>query len=64
MIEIDTKSSDGNAFAIMGYVRRIFRELGRDDFAKVQEDMMSGDYKHLCEVAERECEGLLTFKRD
>ncbi|MGW8177971.1 MAG: hypothetical protein ACWGQW_04155 [bacterium] len=60
-MEIDAKGPDGNAFAIMGYVRRIFREMGRKDFNEVQAVMMSGNYEQLCEIAERETDGILTI---
>jgi hypothetical protein len=52
-MEIDARSPDGNAFTIMGYVRRLLKESGREaDWPKVQERMMDGDYANLCAVAE------------
>lgn len=44
---------DGNAFAIMGACRRAARKAGWTDeqWKKVQNDMMSGDYNHLLNVA-------------
>jgi len=49
---------DGNAFAIMGEIRRGLRKAGNDQESidAVIEDMMSGDYDHLLAVASSVCE--------
>ena len=53
MIIIDAKSPDGNAFLIMAAVRRFLIQKGREDeWEKVQDEMMSGDYNELCDLAE------------
>jgi hypothetical protein len=52
-MEIDARSPDGNAFAIMGYVSRLLKAAGREDeLPAVMERMRSGDYRNLCAVAE------------
>jgi len=51
---IDATGPQGNAFVIMGEVRNYLQKMGRiDEWKAVREDMESGDYDHLCEVAER-----------
>jgi len=57
-MEIDKSSPDGNAFAIMGYVRRLLKDTGRyDEWPEVSERMKSGDYDNLCAVAEEVSHG-------
>ncbi len=52
-MEIDTSSSDGNAFAIMGYVHKLFRDTDRlNEWPDVQKRMMQGNYDNVCKVAE------------
>tara|TARA_Y100000310_G_scaffold341331_1_gene440141 strand:+ start:75 stop:281 length:207 start_codon:yes stop_codon:yes gene_type:complete len=52
-MEIDAKSPEGNAYAIMGYVQRLLKEVDRFvEWPAIQERMMSGDYDNLCDVAE------------
>lgn len=61
-MEIDTTSPQGNAIAILATVRQLFLETARsDEWSAVEKEMMSGDYDHLCEVAERESYGSITF---
>jgi hypothetical protein len=50
--EIDLSGSDGNAFALLGYAETFAEQLGYDGPA-IQEDMMSGDYKHLLDIFEK-----------
>ena len=53
-MEIDAKSPDGNAFAIMGYVHKLLKEVGRrDEWPEIQKQMMSGNYDNLCAIAEQ-----------
>lgn len=44
---------DGNAFSIMGYVRRAMKETGftREEIEAYTKDATSGDYKHLLVVS-------------
>lgn len=59
---IDRSSPDGNAFAIMGYVRTLLRAAGRaDELPAVLERMQSGDYDNLCAVAEEVSFGSIQF---
>lgn len=52
-MDIDAKSPDGNAFAIMSYVRLLLHEVNRqDEWPDAQKRMMSGDYDNVCAVAE------------
>ena len=49
---------DGNAFAVMGAVRRAIHsaEWTPEEMVGVMDDMMSGDYDHLLTVACNVCE--------
>lgn len=44
---------DGNAFNIMGYVRRAMKEAGftREEIEAYTKDATSGDYNHLLVVS-------------
>ena len=60
-MEIDMKSPDGNAFAIMGHVRRLLIDVGRgDEWPKIRKRMMSGGYNNLCETAADVTNGAIT----
>ena len=48
---IDLTGPDGNAFALMGYARRLAKQLGLDS-EEIISNMMSGDYENLLEVFE------------
>ena len=50
-IVIDLTGPDGNAFALMGYARRLAKQLGLDS-EEIISNMMSGDYENLLEVFE------------
>jgi hypothetical protein len=61
-MEIDIRQPEGNAFAIMGVVRRYLRQTNqKDKIEEVLAEMMSGDYENLCEVAENVTHGAITF---
>tara|TARA_R110000751_G_scaffold2708_2_gene14419 strand:- start:424 stop:657 length:234 start_codon:yes stop_codon:yes gene_type:complete len=49
----DITGPDGNAFAIMGFVRQTLRDIGEDsDYIEgVLSDMKSGNYENLLEIA-------------
>ena len=52
-MEIDSKSPDGNALVIMGYVRRLFQDTDQmDKWPEAEKRMKSGNYDNLCAVAE------------
>lgn len=44
---------DGNAYAVMGYVRRAMRETGftKEEIEEYTEDATSDDYNHLLVVS-------------
>ncbi len=45
-IEIDLTGPDGNAFMLIGRAGNLAKQLGLDK-AKIQAEMMAGDYEHL-----------------
>jgi hypothetical protein len=51
-IVIDLTGSDGNAFALMGYAKRLAKQIGIEP-QPIIEEMMSGDYENLLEVFDR-----------
>jgi len=53
-IQIDLDGPQGNAFNILGIASKLGKQLGKtpDELKKIQEDMTSGDYRHLIEVFE------------
>ena len=60
---IDLTGPDGNVFFVMGRAQEFYRQLGRDDFDKLQADMMSGDYEHAIAAFERELGDYVTLLR-
>ena len=48
-VVIDLTGPDGNAFNLMGYVRRFAAQLGLDSSIIIKE-MMAGDYENLLQV--------------
>ena len=52
-IEVQLTGNDGNAFAIMGVVRRALKQadVSKDEVAEYTEQSMSGDYDNLLRVA-------------
>jgi len=61
-IEIDLTGPEGNAFILLGYVKKWCKQLNRD-FKPIQTEMMSGDYDNLVDVIEREFGDVITFYR-
>jgi hypothetical protein len=51
-IVIDLTGNDGNAFVLMGYAKRLARQIGIEP-QPIIEEMMSGDYENLLEVFDR-----------
>lgn len=51
--ELELTTVNGNAFAVMGAVRRALIKAGNDSEVAdaVIDEMMSGDYDHLLQVA-------------
>jgi hypothetical protein len=52
-IVIDLTGPDGNAFALIGYAKRLSTQLGKD-YAPVASAMMGGDYENLLKVFDKE----------
>jgi len=48
-IVIDLTGPQGNAFFLLGYAKKLARQLGLD-FGKIQGEMTSGDYENLIRV--------------
>ncbi len=52
-MKISACRPEGNAYAVMGHVESLLRSTGRrDEIPAIMERMKSGDYRHLCRVAE------------
>ena len=61
-MQIDVSKPEGNAFTVMGTVRRFLIDTARgDEVKRVLARMQAGDYKHLCEVATQVSNGSITF---
>ena len=60
-LKIDARSEQGNAWNIMGHVRNIMKQLGKTEaeMKLASEDMMSSNYKHLCEAANKHTGGVI-----
>lgn len=54
-IEVQMSGEDGNAFAIMGRVRRKLRRAGatEDEQGEFMDEAMAGDYDHLLQTVMR-----------
>jgi hypothetical protein len=54
-IVVDTRGPDGNAFALMGAVRRGMRESGHSEkqIEAFMQEAMAGDYRHLVDTVRR-----------
>jgi hypothetical protein len=51
-IEIDLTGPDGNAFVLLGYAKRLSRELDLDH-KQILDEMMGGDYENLINVFDK-----------
>ena len=51
-IEIDLTGPEGNAYVLLGYAEQYATQLGLDN-EKIQEEMMSGDYKNLVQTFDK-----------
>ena len=61
-IEIDLTGPDGNAFVLIGTAGKLAKELGLDK-AKIQAEMMSGDYEHLVATFDKHFGHFVTLYR-
>lgn len=62
---IDLTGPDGNAFSLMGFASQWYKQMGRpkEDYEKLQTEMMSGDYENLVSIMDREFGSIVTFLR-
>jgi len=61
-IEIDLTGPDGNAFMLIGRAGNLAKQLGLDK-AKIQAEMMSGDYEHLVATFDKHFGHFVTLYR-
>ena len=61
-IEIDLTGPDGNAFVLIGKAGNLAKQLGLDK-AKIQAEMMSGDYENLVSVFDKHFGEFVTLYR-
>jgi hypothetical protein len=59
-ITIDLTGPDGNAFVLIAYAKQFCWQLHRD-FEPIKKEMMSGDYKHLLEIFDKEFGSFVTL---
>jgi len=51
-IEIDLTGPDGNAFVLLGYAKRLSRELDLN-YKQILDEMMEGNYENLINVFDK-----------
>ena len=58
---IDSTSSEGNAFYIMGIVKKVLQQMGesKTEIEKAMRKMESSDYENLCRVANEITDGFV-----
>ncbi len=61
-ISIDLTGPDGNAFVLIGTANNLAKQLGLDK-AKIQTEMMSGDYEHLVNTFDKHFGHFVTLYR-
>ena len=61
-VEIDLTGPDGNAFVLIGYAKRLARQLDLDG-KKIADEMMSGDYENLLKVFDKHFGEFVTLYR-
>ena len=61
MLLIDSTSPQGNAFYIIGMVKKVLQEMGKSktEIAEAVEKMQEGDYNDLCETANSVTDGFV-----
>ena len=66
MIYIDLTGPDGNAFALMGTVKRVGKQLGfeRNKIDGILSEMQSGDYENLKKVFLKNFGEYFAFEED
>lgn len=55
-LTIDLHYPDGNAFALIGYVKKFGKQLGfsQERIDGIRKEMMDGDYDNLIKIFDRE----------
>jgi hypothetical protein len=61
-MSIDLTGPEGNAFCLLGYAKKISRELNLDGNA-IMEEMKQGDYDHLVETFDKHFGEYVTLYR-
>ena len=61
-IEIDLTGPQGNAYFLMGMVKKLSNQLDLDG-NKILKDMMSGDYENLIQVFDKNFGSVVTLYR-
>ena len=61
-VEIDLTGPDGNAFVLIGYAKRLARQLDLDG-KKIADEMMSGDYENLLKIFDKHFGEFVTLYR-
>mgnify|MGYP001169055613 CR=1 FL=1 len=59
---IDLTGPDGNAYALIGYAKKLAKQLDLDS-TKITQEMMSGDYENLLEVFDNAFGGFVILER-
>jgi hypothetical protein len=54
-VHLNLNGSDGNALVIVGTVLDCLRKAGysKNELDELRNDMISGDYEHLCNIARK-----------
>lgn len=62
--EIDLSGPEGNAFWLIGFSKRLGTQLGksREEINDLANEMLSGDYKNVLQVFEREFGDYIVLK--
>jgi hypothetical protein len=55
LIEIDLTGTDGNAFALLGYAKKMCYQMGfsEEEERAILDEMRAGDYENLIHVFEK-----------
>lgn len=63
LVVIDLRGPDGNAFALLGYMRRIATQMGwtPEQIEALADEMTSSDYENLVSAFDREFGEFIMF---
>lgn len=64
-IELDLTGPEGNAFVLLGYAKRLLKQLDKspDEIERIIEEMQSSDYENLVAVFEKNLGEYVTLYR-